>query len=170
MSLIRKIITGELLKSSFGEVVLSLERRVLCKAQLRCRDRKGGKGCSWGFRGVLKEDSEMLKYVCVCKIPLCPTFPASGSAGKGSRPMDLGPDYKPPLGGECGAKLLHGHTLLPVWFPVFPGNTPAAVPELLLCGKIPVPTQEIPPHSCCGVPAAGSSCGISVTRAAPSVV
>uniref|UniRef100_A0A8C3UET4 Neogenin n=1 Tax=Catharus ustulatus TaxID=91951 RepID=A0A8C3UET4_CATUS len=25
---------------------------------------------------------------------------ASGSAGKGSRPMDLGPDYKPPLGGS----------------------------------------------------------------------
>lgn len=47
----------------------------------------------------------------VCKIPLCPTFAASGSAGKGNRPMDLGPDYKPPLGGECGAKLLLGSTL-----------------------------------------------------------
>lgn len=54
----------------------------------------------------------MPNCICVCKIPLCPTFPASGSAGKGSRPVDLGPDYKPPLGGECGAELLHG----PVWF------------------------------------------------------
>lgn len=25
--------------------------------------------------------------------------------------MDLGPDYKPPLGGECGAELLLGSTL-----------------------------------------------------------
>ncbi|NXE39264.1 NEO1 protein, partial [Ptilorrhoa leucosticta] len=29
-----------------------------------------------------------------------PNDQASGSAGKGSRPMDLGPDYKPPLGGD----------------------------------------------------------------------
>ncbi|XP_053811260.1 neogenin isoform X7 [Vidua chalybeata] len=29
-----------------------------------------------------------------------PNDQASGSAGKGSRPMDLGPDYKPPLGGS----------------------------------------------------------------------
>ncbi|OXB81968.1 UNVERIFIED_CONTAM: hypothetical protein H355_004051, partial [Colinus virginianus] len=28
------------------------------------------------------------------------TFPASGSAGKGSRPLDVGPDYKPPLSGS----------------------------------------------------------------------
>ncbi|NXF70652.1 NEO1 protein, partial [Sclerurus mexicanus] len=29
-----------------------------------------------------------------------PNDQASGSAGKGSRPLDLGPDYKPPLGGS----------------------------------------------------------------------
>ncbi|NXF11508.1 NEO1 protein, partial [Smithornis capensis] len=29
-----------------------------------------------------------------------PNDQASGSAGKGSRPVDLGPDYKPPLGGD----------------------------------------------------------------------
>uniref|UniRef100_A0A803WA50 Neogenin 1 n=1 Tax=Ficedula albicollis TaxID=59894 RepID=A0A803WA50_FICAL len=32
--------------------------------------------------------------------PCSPGCGASGSAGKGSRPMDLGPDYKPPLGGS----------------------------------------------------------------------
>lgn len=95
-----------------------------------------GQICSWGLGEVLKEDSEMPNCICVCKIPLCPIFPASGSAGKGSRPVDLGPDYKPPLGGECGAKLLHG----PVWCQ--PGNTLAAVPELLLCGMIPVPLRK----------------------------
>lgn len=40
-------------------------------------------------------------YIYVYKITTYTTFLASGSAGKGSRPVDVGPDYKPPLGGKC---------------------------------------------------------------------
>lgn len=40
-------------------------------------------------------------YRCIYRITIYVTFSASGSAGKGSRPVDIGPDYKPPLGGKC---------------------------------------------------------------------
>lgn len=119
------------------------------KAKLHYRDRKGGKKLLLRAQGGSEEglrDAELC--LCVCKIPLCPTFAASGSAGKGSRPMDLGPDYKPPLGGECGAKLLYSHTWVPVWG--HPENIPTAVPEVSLLLL--------------------SFHGISITRAAPSVV
>lgn len=43
----------------------------------------------------------MYVYRCIYRITIYVTFSASGSAGKGSRPVDIGPDYKPPLGGKC---------------------------------------------------------------------
>lgn len=58
--------------------------------------------------------------------------------------MDLGPDYKPPLGGECGAELLLGSTL----------GSP----------------RECSSSTCRAVPALLCSHGISTARAAPSVL
>lgn len=90
-----------LLTSSLEEVVLREEHSCCSKANPAVGEGEGG--------SLKRATLEMLKCVFMCMgvdiyvytITPCIPFSASGSAGKGSRPVDIGPDYKPPLGGKC---------------------------------------------------------------------
>lgn len=94
-------------------MVPSLEEHLLCRGG-KCSQHLGKKFWKSCLR-ALQHVGGVGVHGCggADGITTCVTFPASGSAGKGSRPVDVGPDYKPPLSGRCAVLFRSDSTLLP---------------------------------------------------------